>query len=108
MVLEAVESEQSNAFFPGHGLRVMGRADRSPRFDIGAGATQWVDLVGYELRSSGENYFVPYAELGACVIPIGRHVFVLRADGGGMPSRARFVVSCPDEGEFEVEEFRRV
>ena len=108
VVLEVVESEKQDEFFPGHALRVMGRHDASPRFELGAGATQWVDLVGYYLYVSVEYFFIPYAELGERTIPSGRHTLVLRADGGGLPSRVRVVVNCPGEGLFEVLEFTAV
>jgi len=61
VVLEAVESEQPDRFFPGHALRVMGRHGAEPRFELGAGATQWVDLAGYYLYTSLEYFFIPYA-----------------------------------------------
>jgi hypothetical protein len=107
LVLESVESDQRESFFPGHALRIMGSRDRLPQFDIAAGATQWIDLVGYTLRSSGAHFFVPHAELGERPIPCGRHTLVLRADGGGLPSRARVIANCPEqEGLFEVGEFQ--
>ena len=108
VVLESVESEHQRSFFPGHGLRVMGRQDTSPHFDIGPGATQWVDLIGHAVFSSGEGYYLPYAEIGEREIPPGRHALVLRADGGGLPTRARFVVNCPKKGIFKVAEFSDV
>jgi hypothetical protein len=106
LVLESVESDHREDFFPGHGLRVMGSREPSPRFDIAAGGTQWVDLAGYTVESSGEYYFIPYAELGDRSIPTGRHSLTLRADGGGLPSRARVVLGCPgEEGLFDVKQF---
>ncbi len=106
LVLESVESDQRESFFPGHALRIMGSRAPLPQFDIGAGSTQWVDLVGCTLRSSGEYFYVPYAELGERWIPLGRHTLVLRADGGGLPSRAQVIVNCPEQGLFGVSEFQ--
>jgi hypothetical protein len=105
LVLEAVESDQNERFFPGHALRVMGSTDASPRFNIAAGATQWVDLAGCFLEVTGERYFVPYAELGEQAIPCGQHKFILRADGGGLPCRVNVTVDCPLQGLVRVIEF---
>ncbi len=105
VVLEAVESEPSDSFFPGHALRVMGSHDAGPRFELGAGATQWVDLVGFCQYTSHEWFFIPYAEIGERPIPGGQHTLLLRADGGSLPSRVRVVVNCTVEGQFEVLEF---
>jgi hypothetical protein len=102
VVLESVESEQPDMFFPGHVLRVMGQHGALPRFELAAGAIQWVDLVGYQVYTSNEYFFIPYAEIGEHEIPSGRHALLLRADGGGLPSRVRVVVNCPGEGQFEV------
>lgn len=106
VVLEAVESRQLERFFPGHALRFMGSRNLSPRFDIAAGATQWVDLAGCFSEISGERCFVPYAELGEQPIPFGRHVFTLRADGGDLPCRVCVTINCSEEGLLEVSEFQ--
>jgi hypothetical protein len=106
LVLEAVESDQGGHFFPGHALRIMGSKDSSPWFNIAAGSIQWVDIVDCFLVNPGKSYFVPYAELGEQVIPFGQHIFILRADGGGLPYRARVSVNCPEKGGFGVNEFQ--
>ncbi len=108
VVLEAVESQQLDSFYPGHALRAMGRHGAEPRFELGAGAIQWVDLVGHDVYTTIGFFFVPYAEIGELEIPSGRHTLFLRADGGGLPSRVRVVVNCPGEGRFEVVEFTAV
>jgi len=106
LVLEAVESDQPDRFFPGHALRIMGSRDSSPRFNIAAGAIQWVDIVGGFLGTPGKRYFVPYAELGEQLIPPGQYIFILRADGGGLPYRVSVSINCPEEGDFGVSEFQ--
>jgi hypothetical protein len=106
LILESVRSDPEN-FFLGHELRVMGQSELPARFNIAAGATQWIDLIEYVRQPSGVYYHVTYAALGVRHIPLGRHEFILRADGGGLPSRARVIVNCSsDKNEFGVTEFQ--
>lgn len=105
VVLEAVESKHSDLFFPGHGLRVMGQQANSPRFEIDAGATAWIDIIGCARLPSSADFFIPYAEIGECKIPPGQHTLFLRADGGGLPTYAQIIVNCSKEGMLKVIEF---
>jgi hypothetical protein len=107
LILESVKSDHPENFFPGHGLRVMGHRDLSSLFNIAPHATQWIDLIEYIQKPSEACYYVTCAELGIRPIPLGRHEFILRADGGGLPSRARVVVNCSsDKSEFKVTDFQ--
>jgi hypothetical protein len=105
VILQAVESEHSDLFFPGHGLRVMGQQTNSPRFEIDAGSTTWIDIIGCARRPSSADFFIPYAGIGERKIPPGQHALLLRADGGGLPTHARITVNCSKEGVLEVIEF---
>lgn len=95
VVLDKVEIGDSNIFFPGLCLRVMGSNTNSPIFNLAPHATQYIDIFSYTLRRSGEQAefnCITYAEIGEKEIPVGNYQLLFRVDWGGIPLYIKTIV----------------